>query len=125
MSNLSETYAKIFLEGTNCAQAVSYAFCEKYGIEKETAKALLSGFGSGMRSGEMCGAVSGAIMIIGIANKSDTQVVAKLTAEFVKKFKDKFEFLRCADLPRNPLAPRQTCAEYVKYAIEILEEMGF
>ena len=125
MSEVSEKYAKIFLEGTNCAQAVAFAFCEKYGIDKDTVKALLSGFGSGMRSGEMCGAVSGGILIIGLANKDNPQNAAPQTSEFVKSFKDKFEFLRCADLPRNPIAPRQTCAEYVKYAIEILEQMGY
>lgn len=63
----SETAAAKFLEGYNCAQAVLYSFCKELGIDEDTALKAASGFGAGMgRKEEVCGAVSGGIMVIGL-----------------------------------------------------------
>ena len=56
---------ELFLEGYNCAQAVFGAFCEDFGIDFETGVKLSSGFGGGIsRRREVCGAVSGAVMVL-------------------------------------------------------------
>lgn len=62
----SERAAAKFAEGYNCAQSVLYAFCDDLGLDKDKALKLACGFGAGMgRKGEVCGAVSGGILVLG------------------------------------------------------------
>ena len=59
--------AELFLEGYNCAQAVAVAFCNVTGLEPEFAAKMASSFGGGMgRMREVCGAVSGMLMVAGL-----------------------------------------------------------
>ena len=45
-----------FYDGYNCAQAVLLAFCDDFGIEKETAQMISAPFGGGVgRLREICG----------------------------------------------------------------------
>ncbi|MDR3278782.1 MAG: C-GCAxxG-C-C family protein, partial [Oscillospiraceae bacterium] len=48
--------------GFNCAQAVLGAFCGDYDLDAETALRLACPLGGGMRCGEVCGALSGALL---------------------------------------------------------------
>lgn len=58
----------LFCEGYNCAQAVFLTFAEDMGMDKETALKLSSSFGGGMGGlREVCGAVSGMFMTVGLA----------------------------------------------------------
>lgn len=58
---------KLFKEGYNCAQAVLLAFEDKYDIDRKSALMLSSSFGGGMgRLREVCGAVSGMFMVVGL-----------------------------------------------------------
>lgn len=65
-------YAKeLFENGCNCCQAVFCAFEEKTGLPHDTAMRLSAGFGGGMgRMREVCGAVSGMIMVLSDAYAS-------------------------------------------------------
>lgn len=59
--------AELFLQGYNCAQAVVVAFCDVTGMEKSAAAKLSASFGGGMgRMREVCGAVSGMLMVAGV-----------------------------------------------------------
>ena len=85
-----------FGDGYNCAQAVFLAFRDRIGIDETTAKRLSSSFGGGMgRMREVCGAVSGMLMVLGVlcgydpnepdANRKKTEHYAniqKLCANF-------------------------------------------
>ena len=51
--------------GYNCAQSVLCAFSDLTGLEEKTALAIAAGLGGGLRSGEVCGAVSGAVLVLG------------------------------------------------------------
>ena len=62
----SEKAAELFSQGFNCAQSVFAVFAEKYGISQELALKIGCGFGGGMRNAEICGAVSGALMVLGL-----------------------------------------------------------
>ena len=63
-----------FSDGYLCSQAVLTAFCEQFGLNKETALKLSQGFGGGFaRCGETCGAVTGALMVIGLKEGSSLQ----------------------------------------------------
>ena len=48
-----------------CSQAVLAAFAEECGLTEEQALKLGGCFGSGMRKGEVCGACTGALMVLG------------------------------------------------------------
>ncbi len=57
---------RLFLEGYNCAQAVFCAYAEELGIDRFTAARLVSPLGGGVgRLREICGTVSGAMLVIG------------------------------------------------------------
>ncbi|MQM73308.1 MAG: C_GCAxxG_C_C family protein [Eubacteriaceae bacterium] len=55
----------------NCAQAVLIPFAERAGLSAEQAYALAAHFGSGMRSGLTCGAVTGGLMALGISGAGE------------------------------------------------------
>ena len=58
---------RLFGDGYNCAQAVFLSFRDKIGMDETVAKRLSSSFGGGMgRMREVCGAVSGMLMVLGI-----------------------------------------------------------
>ncbi len=58
---------RLFIEEKyNCAQAVACAFCSELELPAEKARALAASFGGGMgRLREVCGAVSGALLVFG------------------------------------------------------------
>jgi C_GCAxxG_C_C family probable redox protein len=62
--------AQALFEGPyNCAQAVLGPFAERYGLPQETAFKLTTPFGGGIgHTGQVCGAVSGAMMAIGLVH---------------------------------------------------------
>lgn len=67
MNNYSERAAELFKQGYNCSQAVFASFCEEMNIDFETALKMSSSFGGGMGMlREVCGAVSGMFMVMGV-----------------------------------------------------------
>ena len=66
--NKKEEAINLFNNGFNCSQAVLSVFCEDLGLDKKTALRISTGFGAGFQKGEVCGAVSGAIMTLGLIN---------------------------------------------------------
>ena len=99
MINLEERVAKakrLFKEeGYNCCQAVVLAYNDIFGIDDETAAALSSGFGGGMgRMREVCGSVSGMVMLAGLmAPAADPSVKVDRTRNYalVQKMADEFK----------------------------------
>lgn len=71
-------------EGYNCCQAVVLAYNDIFGVDDETAAALSSGFGGGMgRMREVCGSVSGMVMLAGLmAPASDPSVKVDRTRNY-------------------------------------------
>ena len=67
MKAMSETAVEKFLSGYNCAQSVLYAYGPDLGLDGETALKVATGLGGGMGGrGEVCGAVSGGILALGL-----------------------------------------------------------
>ncbi|MBR5211543.1 MAG: C_GCAxxG_C_C family protein, partial [Bacteroidales bacterium] len=59
-------------DGYNCCQAVVLAYNDLFGIDDKLAAALSSGFGGGMgRMREVCGSVSGMVMLAGLMAPAD------------------------------------------------------
>ena len=68
MSTKAEHAAELHQRGCNCAQAVACTFCKEFGISEDDIFRIAEGFGLGMGVMEMCGALSGMAMIIGLDN---------------------------------------------------------
>ncbi|MBN1992041.1 MAG: C_GCAxxG_C_C family protein [Anaerolineae bacterium] len=133
-----------FEKGYSCSQAVFSAYAEQLGLDMETALRIAGGVGGGMgRTGQTCGAVTGAIMAIGLkygaVKAADTETKEKVYA-LVKEFSDRFRFrnesVTCKELlgvdlstPDGLKIAREqnlyaaVCAKLVKDAAEIVEEI--
>ena len=61
-----EKIAELFMKGIDCSQVVAGAFAEELGITQEEAYKMAAGFGGGMEIGETCGAVVGAMIVLGL-----------------------------------------------------------
>jgi C_GCAxxG_C_C family probable redox protein len=112
---------------TNCAQAVLCAFCEESDLSEETAMKISTGLGGGVRDKEVCGAVLGAILALGLikGQTSEDDIAAKqkasdLTVEFNKRFKEKHSSIVCRDLKDKK---EDYCAQLVQDGAEIMEEL--
>ena len=59
--------AELFLGGYNCAQSVVVAFSDLTGLDESFSAKMASSFGGGMgRMREVCGAVSGMLLVAGL-----------------------------------------------------------
>lgn len=141
--NHADTAEALFKMKYNCAQAVAGAFCDITKIDADTAFALSSSFGGGFgRNREVCGAVSGACIVLGAlyGNYPPDDHDAKtahyaLVREFMEKYKEKNGSYICRELlggaeaggtpdERTPeFYKKRPCVELVRCAAEILDEM--
>jgi len=139
-----EDAAELFRGGWSCSQAVVCAFAQDFGIDEKTALRLSCGLGGGMsHTGNTCGAVSGALMVIGmkygrttlddLAAKDRTYEVAQ---RFMQEFTRRNHSVNCTELigydlsdpaalveAREKKAFHAKCAKFVQDAGEILEEV--
>jgi len=72
-------------------------------LDKETALKLASPFGGGVaRRGEICGAISGALLVLGLARGADEPAgkdeIYRLSQEFMRLFEEKHATVICRDL---------------------------
>lgn len=81
----------------NCAQAVIIPFADKIGIDEDKLFKLTSNFGSGMKRGATCGAVSAGLMVLGLFGVDDANTIG----EYYNNIKANHEGkLDCVDLLR-------------------------
>lgn len=101
-----EEAAKCFDEGFNCCQAVFSTYSEQLGLDRETALKISSPFGGGIaRMGDTCGAVTGALMLIGLKEgkylAEDDEAKDKcyrLSQEFIGRFKELYGSTICREI---------------------------
>ena len=136
MSERSDRGVELFKSGFNCAQAVVGAFAKELGLDEKTAMKVSAGFGGGVgRTGEICGALSGAAivagMLYGATEGSDAESKARTYEEIqriIKLFKEKNIFVTCRELKDPPADGemsyrRRPCAQLVEDAILITEKV--
>ena len=142
MSRIS-TATQLFSDGCACSQAILAAFSEPLGLAHRTAMQIGSGFAGGMRSGETCGAVTGAFMVLGLRYAGEdcgkaagrAEVYAKVEA-FTRNFQSKNGSMACRELLGCDISTpeglkqakeqnlfKTTCVRMVQDAATILEEM--
>jgi len=136
--------ARHFKEGFSCSQAVLAAVSETLGLDKERAFRISQPFGGGMaRMGLTCGAVTGAMLAIGLkygrTRPEDEEAKEKtysLVHEFIRRFQDRHSSIVCRELIGVDLSSPQghkegeergvfenLCPRFVADAVEILEQI--
>jgi C_GCAxxG_C_C family probable redox protein len=106
MSTRMDIAVAKFLGGYNCAQSIVYAFSDDIRIDKNLALKISGGFGAGMgRKEEVCGAVTGGIMVIGLKYGRGEHVDRKVTdlayakvRELMDRFAEKHGTFICRKL---------------------------
>jgi C_GCAxxG_C_C family probable redox protein len=139
----SDEAEKLFRDGFNCSQAVFSVFAREMDVQSETAMKIACAFGGGMRLGNTCGAVTGALMVIGLKygkSKADENEARDKTYDLAKKFQDCFTrskgSIMCRDLlgydlsthegyelAKENLAFIKICPGLVRDAVHILEKI--
>jgi C_GCAxxG_C_C family probable redox protein len=144
MKKAEKAVAK-FKEGYNCSQSVLFGFSEELNINKDMALRIANGFGAGMgRKQEVCGAISGAIMVLGLLyGRSENEGKEKQERTYAKvqdlmdEFKKEYGTVNCRELLGgcNLLTPEgqklfadnkliEKCHDYVRSACEIIERIA-
>jgi len=144
MSTKPDQAAALYKEGFNCAQAVFATYAEEYGIDRTAALKVACGFGAGMgRRQEVCGAVSGAILLIGSKygktmkdDKPANELTYKLVRELSEQFCTRHGSVSCRELlgcnlqtPEGQQFFREhnfqdlKCARYVHDAADMVESL--
>jgi C_GCAxxG_C_C family probable redox protein len=106
MSAIVDKAVEKFDQGFSCSQAVLFARCEEFGMDPETALRVAGAFGGGMgHIGEACGAVTGALMLLGLkygkVRAEDAEAKERTYAkvrEYTDAFKAKRGSIKCSEL---------------------------
>ena len=139
-NNRLERVKSSFAQRDNCAQAIISVYGEYLGADHDTCLKIASVFGGGInRTGNMCGAVTGALMVIGLKygdiETKDPSKSYEAANEFIKKFTDINGTTICRELINHDLITSEdldkayktgvfnNCPKFVKDAAEILEQM--
>ena len=117
--------------GYNCAQAVACAFADKVTMSEDDLFRVLEGHGLGM--GGMrgtCGAITGAVSIIGLLNSNGTAdptskaSTYKIARKITEKFEEKNGVSLCHELKGIETGVvARTCPGCIDDAVDILEEV--
>jgi C_GCAxxG_C_C family probable redox protein len=105
MSEKLKKALELLDSGFNCSQSVIGSFCGQFGIDEQLLMRLACGFGGGLRCGEVCGAVSGAVMVVGlkygqyIANdEASKKKCYETTSEFMEEYIKRKGTVLCREL---------------------------
>lgn len=143
MSEKTRHATERFKSGFNCSQSVLSAFAEDFGLSRDSCLRLASPFGSGIaRMQETCGAVTGALMAIGLKygkgenGTEDDKTIAYRQSQFlVNEFKKRNTTICCRQLldGYDMNSPHEMakimeldlynnyCLKYIQDAVEITE----
>ena len=135
MESMKEEVIALFKEKYNCCQSIFLPYSKLFGIDRETALKMSSGFGGGIaRMGEICGAINGAVMVLGLkygsTDNKDIEQKEKLNSiirEFVKKFKTSHKNIYCRTLLTEDEGVvykmhSDKCASIVEEVCDLLDE---
>jgi C_GCAxxG_C_C family probable redox protein len=134
-----------FRSGYNCSQSVLFSFTDKLDLDKDTALKISNGFGGGMgRQQEVCGAVSGAIMVLGLLygrgendGPEEQETTYSKVRELIDCFKEEFGSVNCKELLSGCVLMtaegqkqfkerglKERCCNYVRRAAEIAGDLA-
>jgi len=139
MSKADEA-AAYFAKNYNCCQATLSPFAAELGLRVELAQRATAALGGGVaRSGRTCGAVSGALIALGLKHyrsPADKAGVYAIGQEFLRRFEAARGSSQCRDLIGYDISTPaghdeavasgvlgEVCPGLVRGAVEIVEEM--
>lgn len=126
----------------NCAQSVLLAFGDKTGLDEKTARAIAGGMGGGVGGckEEICGALSGAVLALGMLlphveedDQAAKERIYATVSEFRSRFTQRFGYCRCGDLLNNEaseadrkwadeIGAERVCPVFIMETVRLLEE---
>lgn len=132
-----------FKKGFNCSQAIVSTYGQQFNLNRELALKISTAFGGGMAMGKVCGAVTGAFMVIGlkygrrnINEREAKEKTYELVREFVIRFKSRNSSITCKKLldcdistPEGRYFAKEKnlfttlCPKFVQDSAEIIEEI--
>lgn len=126
---LHEKAVELHSENYNCAQCVLKACKEFYPeISDELLAKIASGFGGGVCCGEICGALTGGVMAVGLSTEfnetdADSILASKnnikaIISHMNSTFKNNFNSLLCSELKGG----KHSCNELIAYATQLTED---
>ena len=139
-----EKAERLIRQQYHCTQAIVGAFADNIGLDLKTALKISTCFGGGMRRGEVCGCLTGAVMVLGMvygyydAQDKEREVRGTTkTEELVQRFSERMEGkLACKEILGLDLSrPEELaviheknlmgkiCPGVLSACIEILEEL--
>ena len=138
-----EKALQYFSDKFHCSQSVLAAFAPELGLTEEQALKLGACFGAGMRKGEVCGACTGALMVLGLMyGQSDKDALEsrmranKVNVEMMNGFAEKNGSYICNELlgcdirteegvkeAREKGLFTEFCPKMVACAVDVLEEI--
>lgn len=142
--NRGDQACELMMQGFGCSQAVLSVYCKGLGLDSDTALKIAAPFRAGMgRMGHTCGAVTGALMVLGLKysgispdDAENRDRVCTLVQEFTQEFCRKNKTIVCNDLVGCDISvpeQRQAAAEkgvfttlcpgFVRDAVEIVGQM--
>jgi len=131
----------LFEQGYSCSQSLLTAFADQLDVSEDIALKIASPFGGGIaRQGETCGAVTGALMVLGLKFGSSTtnnkEAVYHISQEFINRFAAVNGTIKCKELikfdlsqPEELLEARTQkvfstiCPGFVRSSAEIIHSM--
>jgi C_GCAxxG_C_C family probable redox protein len=137
----SEIASDLFARNFNCAQSVFASFASRLGMDESRMLKLASPFGGGVsRRGQICGAVTGGLMALGLARGSDSplgkEAAYQLGQEFLQRFESRHGSIICRDLLGFDISTesgrqqalekgafKTLCPRFVRDAVEITRDM--
>jgi len=139
-----EAAVSCFKKGFNCSQTLLSVFAPDFGVDQETAYRVACAFGGGMGgSGETCGAVTGALMVLGLKygmtdfrNQQAKEETYAVALRFLQEFALRHKSTRCRDLLGRDISTPEMrarakadglfetlCPAFVRDAVQIVERL--
>jgi C_GCAxxG_C_C family probable redox protein len=125
-----------FLKSMNCSQAILETYGPALGLDAATARRLGTGFAGGMGTGSDCGALTGAVMALGLKHGPATDKTLKQVGKLIAEFKVRHAHAGCSQLLGSDMGTQKgveeaaargyftsRCPNYVRSAAEILEKL--
>lgn len=131
------------MEGYSCSQAVAAAYADRFHLKRDIALKISAGFGGGIgRTGNVCGSVTGAILILGLQfgaidpkDRAGKHAAHGKVQLFCDRFRERTGSLLCNELlgfdfntPEGIFCSKQpgafeNCPRFVQTATEILDSL--
>lgn len=110
----------------NCAECMLYSANDEYnlGIDSNGLR-LAAGFGGGMAVEDVCGALTGAVMVLGNmfveVRGHESDRIKTLTKEYIERFNEKLKTINCKELKALYRDDDKRCSDIIMAAGKILD----